>query len=50
MKEKILVYPIKYKSRKDTIKIKPLMDLHKGANTCDLRAFKEFIKERDELT
>jgi hypothetical protein len=50
MKGKILVYPIKYQSRKDVIKIKPLMDLHKGANTCDLRAFKEFIKDRDELT
>lgn len=50
MKEKILVYPIRYKSMKDIIKIKPLMDLHYGAKTCDIRAFKEFLKEHDENT
>lgn len=50
MNDKILVYPIKYNSRKDVIKVKPIMDLHKGSKTCDIRAFKEFIKDRDEMT
>lgn len=50
MKDNILVYPIQYKSRKDIIKIKPLMDLHKGSKGCDLRAFKAFIKDVDDLT
>lgn len=50
MKEKILVYPIQYSSAKDVIKIKPLMDLHKGAKTCDIKAFKNFIKDRDDKT
>ena len=50
MKEDILVYPIKYASNKQVIKIKPLMDLHRGARTCDLRAFKEFLKDSDENT
>jgi UDP-2,3-diacylglucosamine pyrophosphatase LpxH len=35
---------------KDKIKVKPIMDLHKGDKTCDIRAFKEFIKDRDEYT
>jgi hypothetical protein len=50
MKDKILVYPIKYQSRKEIIKIRPLMDLHKGAKTCDIRAFKEWLKDHDENT
>lgn len=50
MNENILVYPIQYKSRKDIIKIKPIMDLHKGSKTCDLKAFKQFISDNDELT
>jgi UDP-2,3-diacylglucosamine pyrophosphatase LpxH len=50
MKDQILVYPIEYKSRRDIIKIKPLMDLHLGSKSCDLKAFKEFIKDRDENT
>lgn len=50
MKEKILVHPIIYESAKDIIKIKPIMDLHKGAKTCDIKAFKEYLKDRDEKT
>lgn len=50
MKEKILVYPIIYKSRKEVIKIKPLMDLHKGAKTCDVKAFKAYLRDHDENT
>lgn len=50
MNEKVLVYPIQYNSRKDIIKIKPIMDLHKGAKTCDIKAFKNFIADRDEFT
>lgn len=50
MEEKILVYPVNYKSMKDIIKVKPIMDLHKGAKGCDLRAFKSFIKDGDENT
>ncbi len=50
MNEKILIYPIKYNSRKDIIKIKPIMDIHKGSKTCDIKAFKKYISEFDELT
>lgn len=50
MNENILVYPISYKSRKDIIKIKPIMDLHKGSKACDLKAFKKFISDNDDLT
>jgi hypothetical protein len=50
LKDKILVYPIKYQSNKQVIKIRPLMDLHKGAKTCDMRAFRAFLKEHDENT
>lgn len=50
MNENILVFPIQYKSRKDIIKIKPIMDLHKGSKTCDMRAFKQYISDNDELT
>lgn len=50
MNENILVYTIQYKSMKDVIKIKPIMDLHYGSKECDLRAFKAFIKDSDELT
>jgi hypothetical protein len=50
LKEKILVYPIKYGSNKQVIKVRPLMDLHKGAKTCDMRAFREWLKEHDENT
>jgi len=50
MNEKILVFPVQHKSRKDVIKIKPIMDLHKGAKSCDLKAFKGFIREFDEYT
>ncbi len=50
MNEKILVYPVQYKSRKDIIKIKPIMDIHKGSKTCDLKAFKKYISDRDDLT
>ena len=50
MKDKILVYPIQYKTMMDIIKIKPIMDLHKGSKGCDLRAFKQFIKDFDDST
>lgn len=50
MKEKILVYPIQYRSVNDVIKIKPIMDLHRGAKSCDLRAFKAYISDFDEFT
>jgi len=50
MNENILVYPINYKSRKDIIKIKPIMDIHKGSKTCDLKAFKKYISENDDYT
>lgn len=50
MNEKILVYPIQYKSMKDIITIKPIMDIHKGSKTCDIRAFKAFIKDHDHNT
>lgn len=50
MNQKILVYPIQYTSRKDIIKIKPIMDIHKGSRTCDMRAFKAFIADRDDKT
>lgn len=50
MLEKILVYPIQYNSARDIIKIKPIMDIHKGSKTCDIKAFKNFIKDRDEKT
>jgi predicted phosphodiesterase len=50
MNTEALIYPIEYASTKDVIKIKPLMDLHKGASTCDLKAFKGFIKDRDDKT
>jgi len=45
-----LIYPIEVKSRTDIVKIKPLMDLHYGAKTCDLKAFKAFISNNDEFT
>jgi len=50
MNENILVYPINFDSRKDVIKIKPIMDVHKGSKTCDLKAFKKYISEFDQLT
>lgn len=50
MNENILVYPINYKSRKDVIKIKPIMDLHKGSKTCDVKAFKKFISDDEPDT
>jgi UDP-2,3-diacylglucosamine pyrophosphatase LpxH len=50
MNEDILVYPVPFKSFSDIIKIKPLMDLHKGARTCDIKAFKSFIREADDNT
>lgn len=50
MKKDILVYPIYLKSRTDVVKIKPIMDVHYGAKTSDLKAFKEYIKDRDEHT
>ena len=50
MNENILVYPINYKSRKDVIKIKPIMDLHKGSKTCDIKAFKKFISDDEPDT
>ena len=50
MNQKILVYPIQYTSRKDIIKLKPIMDIHKGSRTCDMRAFKAFIADRDDKT
>jgi UDP-2,3-diacylglucosamine pyrophosphatase LpxH len=49
MKQDALIYTVNYKYG-DEIKIKPLMDLHKGAKTCDKKAFKEYIKDRDEKT
>jgi predicted phosphodiesterase len=45
-----LIFPINISSRSDVVKIKPLMDLHYGAKTCDLKAFKAFINDRDDLT
>lgn len=50
MKEQILVYPIYVKSRGDIIKIKPIMDYHKGAKTSDKKAFREYLRDRDEHT
>jgi predicted phosphodiesterase len=50
MNEKVLVYPIQYNSRKDIIKIKPIMDIHKGSKSCDLKAFKRYISDYDENT
>jgi len=50
MKTSILVYPITVGSRSDVVRIKPIMDVHKGAKSCDLRAFRSFIAERDPLT
>ena len=50
MKEQAIIYKVGIEGRKDVIKIKPLMDLHKGARTCDLKAFKEYLKDRDENT
>ena len=50
MNEKILVFPIQYKSAKDIIKVKPIMDLHKGDKTSDLKAFKKFISDKDDKT
>jgi hypothetical protein len=49
MKADALVYTVNYKYG-DEIKIKPLMDLHKGAKTCDIKGFKEYIKDRDDKT
>jgi hypothetical protein len=34
----------------ETIKLKPIYDLHRGATTCDLKAFKNYIKEFDANT
>ena len=50
MREQAIIHHIALDSRKEVVKVKPLMDLHKGAKTCDLKAFKEFIKDRDEFT
>ena len=50
MKKDITVYTVNYKSRKDIIKIKPIMDVHKGSKTCDLKAFKAYLNDRDEHT
>jgi predicted phosphodiesterase len=45
-----LCYPVEVKNMLDVVKIKPLMDLHYGAKTCDLRAFRAFISDNDDLT
>jgi predicted phosphodiesterase len=45
-----LIFPINISSRSDVVKIKPLMDLHYGSKTCDLKAFKAFINDRDDFT
>jgi predicted phosphodiesterase len=45
-----LIYPIEIASRSDIVKIKPLMDLHYGSKTCDIKAFKQFINDKDDLT
>lgn len=50
MKKDITVYTVNYKSRKDIIKVKPIMDVHKGSRTCDMRAFKAYLNDRDEHT
>ena len=50
MNKRILVYPIQYHSMKDIIKIKPIMDIHKGSRTSDMKAFKAFISDHDDRT
>lgn len=50
MKPTAIVKRIEHDSRADIIKIKPIMDLHYGSSTCDVKAFKEYIKDRDEHT
>jgi predicted phosphodiesterase len=50
MKENAAVFRINHDSRTDVIKIKPIMDLHYGASTCDVKAFKEYIKDRNDHT
>ena len=34
----------------DTIKIKPVFDVHLGTKACDVKAFKEFLADSDENT
>lgn len=43
-------HTITYRSTRDIIKIKPIMDVHWGAKHCDERAFKRYLSERDENT
>lgn len=45
-----MVYPIEVSTRADIVKVKPLQDLHKGSKSCDLRGFKSFISDNDNLT
>lgn len=50
MKDQAIIHRINHESRTDIIKIKPIMDLHYGSSTCDVKAFKQYIADRDEHT
>lgn len=50
MKQNAIIKRINHESRADIIKIKPIMDLHYGSATCDVKAFKEWLRDRDEHT
>jgi predicted phosphodiesterase len=50
MKDRAVIHRIEHESRADIIKIKPIMDLHYGSSTCDVKAFREYLRDRDEFT
>jgi len=50
MRDTAITKVVEHTSRTTVVKIKPLMDLHKAARTCDIREFKRFIADPDPFT
>lgn len=46
---KVIQCPIPYKLG-DTIRIKPMFDVHYGAKACDIKAFKAYLSDSDSKT
>ena len=46
---KVIQYTIPYRLG-DTVKIKPLFDVHYGAAACDIKAFKSYLADSDDKT
>lgn len=50
MRHDATVFRWVHPSRRDVLRLKPLMDLHYGSSECDLKVFKDYIDDRNENT